>query len=79
MLTLYHDHNAVCCQKVELTLFEKGVTYEDHIISLFRSEQYSPDYLKINPRGVVPALSHDGAILIESTVICEYINETFDG
>ena len=79
MLTLYHDYNAVCCQKVELTLFEKGVTYEDHIISLFRSEQYSPDYLKINPRGVVPALSHDGAILIESTVICEYIDETFDG
>jgi glutathione S-transferase len=79
MLTLYHDHNAVCCQKVELALFEKGVTYKDHIISLFRSEQYSTDYLKINPRGVVPALLHDGSILIESTVICEYVNETFDG
>jgi glutathione S-transferase len=79
MLTLYHDHNAVCCQKVELTLFEKDVRYEEKIISLFRSEQYSSEYLKINPRGVVPSLVHDGNVLIESTIICEYINEVFDG
>ena len=79
MLTLYHDHNAVCCQKVQLALFEKGVVCSDHIVSLFLSEQYSSEYLKINPRGVVPALLHDGVILIESTVICEYINETFAG
>jgi glutathione S-transferase len=79
MLRLYHDHNAVCCQKAELTLFEKGVEYEEQIISLFRSEQYSPEYLEINPRGIVPALSHEGQTIIESTLICEYINEAFPG
>jgi glutathione S-transferase len=79
MLTLYHDHNAVCCQKVELALYEKNVSYENRTISLFRSEQYSPEYLKINPRGIVPSLVHDDTILVESTIICEYINEVFGG
>ena len=79
MLKLYHDHNAVCCQKVELTLCEKAVSYDAQIISLFKSEQYSPEYLKINPRGVVPTLIHDGSIIIESTLVCEYINDSFPG
>lgn len=79
MLTLYHDHNAVCCQKVELTLLEKGVDYDDRIVSLFKSEQYSAEYLKINPRGVVPTIVHAGNTIIESTVICEYINEALPG
>jgi glutathione S-transferase len=77
MLTLYHDRNAVCCQKVELALSEKGVDYDGRTVSLFRSEQYDPAYLKINPRGVVPTLVHDGATIIESTVICEYLDEAF--
>lgn len=79
MLTLYHDHNAVCCQKVELTLVEKGVQYEGRVVSLFKSEQYSPEYLKINPRGIVPTIVHNGHTIIESTVICEYINEALPG
>lgn len=79
MLKLYHDHNAVCCQKVELALHEKGLNYEEQIVSLFKSEQYSPEYLKVNPRGVVPTLVHDGNVIIESTLICEYIEEAFGG
>ena len=77
MLTLYHDHNAVCCQKVELALFEKGLEFEGRVVPLFRSAQYEPDYLKINPRGVVPTLVHNGRTIIESTVICEYLDEIF--
>lgn len=77
MLTLYRDHNAVCCHKVELVLAEKGLDFETVTVPLFRSAQYEPDYLRINPRGVVPTLVHDGATIIESTVICEYVDETF--
>ncbi len=77
MLTLYRDHNAVCCHKVELVLAEKGLDFEAVTVPLFRSAQYDPDYLRINPRGVVPTLVHDGATIIESTVICEYVDETF--
>ena len=77
MLTLYHDRNAVCCQKVELVFSEKGIPFDDRVVSLFRSEQYAPEYLRINPRGVVPTIVHDGQTIIESTVICEYLDEAF--
>jgi glutathione S-transferase len=77
MLTLYDFGNSVCCQKVGITLTEKGLTWEARRVDLFKSEQYDPDYLKLNPKGVVPTLVHDGVTVIESTLICEYIDETF--
>jgi glutathione S-transferase len=46
-------------------------------VDLFRSEQYDPAYLKLNPKEVVPTLVHDGKPVIESTLICEYLDETF--
>ncbi len=77
MLTLYRDHNAVCCQKVELVLFEKGLAFESRTVPLFLAAQFEPAYLEINPRGVVPTLVHEGSTIIESTVICEYLEESF--
>ncbi|MCY4167712.1 MAG: glutathione S-transferase family protein [Rhodobacter sp.] len=79
MPILYHDVNAVCCQKVEMALAEKDVTYDEKIISLFKNEQYSKEYLQINGRGIVPTFVDDGATIIESTVICEYIEDRFPG
>lgn len=77
MLTLYDFGNSVCCQKVRITLTEKGLTWEAIRVDLFKSEQYDPKYLKLNPKGVVPTLVHDGTPVIESTLICEYLDETF--
>ena len=77
MLTLYDFGNSVCCQKVRITLCEKGLDWEASPVNLFRSEQYDPAYLKLNPKGVVPTLVHDGKPVNELTLICEYIDETF--
>lgn len=77
MLVLYEFGNSVCCQKVRLALCEKGLRWESRQVNLFRSEQYHPEYLKLNPKGVVPTLVHDGRPVIESTLICEYIDELF--
>ena len=77
MLDLYHFTNSVCSQKVRMTLFEKGLEWKGHEVNLFTSEQYDPEYLKLNPKGYVPALIHDGAAIRESTLICEYLNEVF--
>jgi glutathione S-transferase len=77
MLILYDFGNSVCCQKVRITLVEKGLTWEARRVDLFKTEQYDPAYLKLNPKGVVPTLVHDGTPVIESTLICEYIDETF--
>jgi glutathione S-transferase len=77
MLKLYTAHNSICTQKVFLTLIEKGLEWESEYIDLFKNEQYRPDYLRLNPKGVVPTLIHEGHPVIESTLICEYIDRTF--
>ena len=40
-------------------------------------DQFDPAYLKLNPKGVVPTLVDDDAVIRESTVICEYLDEAF--
>ena len=77
MITLYQYGNSVCAQKVRLTLCEKGLPFETCNVDLFRAEQYNPEYLKLNPKGLVPTLVHDGAPVIESTLICEYLEDAY--
>ena len=77
MLTLYDFGNSVCCQKVRITMRAKGLAWQAVNVNLFKAEQYDPEYLKLNPRGLVPTLVHDGRPVIESTLICEYIDEAF--
>ena len=55
----------------------KGISWEPVKVDLFKTEQYDPKYLKLNPKGVVPTLVHNGKPVIESTLICEYTDETF--
>ena len=77
MLTLYHGDTAVCAAKVRVVLSEKGIEWQGKEINLGRGDQFDREYLKLNPNGVVPTLVHDGNVLIESTVINEYLDEVF--
>ncbi len=77
MLTLYHSDFSTCSQKVRLCLAEKGLEWTSHPIDLGAGEHLSEAYLALNPNGVVPALRHEEAVLIESQVICEYLDEQF--
>ena len=77
MLKLYCSSNSVCTQKVLITLHEKELSFEIQEINLFRNEQYNSEYLKLNPKGVVPTLEHGKHIIVESTLICEYLDDTF--
>jgi glutathione S-transferase len=77
MLKLYTARNSICTQKVFITLDEKSIPYEMQNVNLFTNEQYSPEYLKLNPKGVVPTLLDDGKAVVESTLICEYLDETY--
>lgn len=77
MLKLYTAENSICTQKVFLTLIEKGLDWESEYIDLFKNEQYRPEYLRLNPKGVVPTLMHEGKPVVESTLICEYIDQAF--
>ena len=79
MLTLYHFGDSLCSIKVRLCLSEKGVEYDAKFIDLMKFENLEPDYLALNPNGVLPTIVHDGKPVIESTVINEYIDEAFAG
>ena len=77
MLTLYHHGSSVCAAKVRFTLAEKGIEWTGRYVDILKGDQFDPDYLKLNPKAVVPTLVHDGHVLVESTAICEYIDEKF--
>jgi glutathione S-transferase len=77
MIELYHYGFSVCSQKVRLVLAEKGLDFVSHEIDLFSGAQHDPAYVVLNPNHVVPTLVHDGAALIESTLINEYLDEAF--
>jgi glutathione S-transferase len=77
--TLYHNAMSTCSQKVRLALEEKGVAWESREINLLAGEQKSPGYLAVNPNGVVPALQVGDTVILESTVINEYIDAHFPG
>ncbi|MEJ2761574.1 MAG: glutathione S-transferase family protein [Gammaproteobacteria bacterium] len=77
MLELYHWEPNAESAKVMLCLKEKGVEFKSHYVNILELEQYSKDFLAINPAGQVPVLVHDGKILTDSTLITEYIEEAF--
>ncbi len=77
MLVLYHAPISTCSQKVRLCLAEKGLQWQSEIIDFTRMDHLSEAYLRLNPNGVVPTLVHDDRPIIDSAVICEYLEETF--
>ena len=77
MLELHHNNMSVCSAKVRLVLREKGLEPVEHHYNLRKGDQFAADYMALNPMGVVPTLVHDGRPVIESTLICEYLDEAF--
>jgi GSH-dependent disulfide-bond oxidoreductase len=61
--------------KIALFLEEAGVAYEPHAIDTRKGDQFSADYLKINPNGKVPAIVDDGAVVFDSNAILLYLAE----
>lgn len=77
MIELYHNDMSVCAQKVRLVLAEKKLTWEGHHLNLRAGDQQKLEYLKLNPNAVVPTLVDDGTVIIESTVISEYLDDAY--
>lgn len=77
MLELYHHGSSACAAKVRFALEEKRLPWTGRYVDILRGEQFEPEFLALNPKAVVPVLVHDGAVLTESTVICEYLDEVF--
>src|SRR3546814_14435350 len=76
-LILYHAPRSSASRRVRLFLEEKGLAYESHVVDLSLQQHHSPEYLRINPLGVVPTILHEGRPLHESGTICEYLDDVF--
>ena len=79
MITLYHAHHSTCSQKVRIVLAEKEQEFETVFLDLGKKDQLEPEYLKLNPNGVVPTLVDGPDVILESSVICEYLDERYPG
>ena len=78
MLVLHHAWRSSASRRVRLCLAEKGLEFEGRIVDLTKMEHHTPEFLKLNPNGVIPLLIlEDGRSLYESGTICEYLDETY--
>ncbi len=74
-MILYNYFRSSTSYRVRLALNIKNIAYEYRPINLLKHEQRSPEYLKINPLGGVPTLTHNGHNIPESFAIMEYLDE----
>ncbi|UVO50641.1 glutathione S-transferase family protein [Sphingomonas sp. SUN019] len=76
-LKYYHAEPLANSLKSMAPLFEKGLAFESVYVNLHKFEQHEPWFVAINPEGQVPVLDHDGAIITQTTVINEYLEDAF--
>lgn len=76
-LALYHFGPLANSLTPLLCLLEKGLEFENRVLDSRKWEHHDPAFRAINPEGMVPVLVHDGRVVRESTVINEYLEDTF--
>jgi glutathione S-transferase len=76
---LWHAGMSNCSQRCRITLSELGQSFASHIVDLRMAENATEEFQQINPNGVVPALVHDGMVIVNSVDILAYLDETFGG
>jgi hypothetical protein len=71
VIELYHHGSSVCAARVRLALAEKKLEWKGHYIDILKGDQFSAEYMKLNPKAVVPTLVDDGNVIPESTRLLE--------
>jgi glutathione S-transferase len=75
-LTLYAAPNT-CATAVHIVLEQAGADYDTVRVDFSRNEQRSPEYLKLNPKGRVPALVTERGVLTEVPALLLYVAQRF--
>ncbi len=76
-IELFHFWDSFCSFKVRICLEEKGLAWRGIHVDLMAFENLKPAYLSVNPKGVVPTLRHDGALIPESSIINEFLEDAY--
>ena len=74
-MKLYTFFRSSAAFRVRIALNLKGLQYESLPKAFARNEHRAPDYLALNPQGLIPALAIDGVVLSQSLAIIEYLND----
>ena len=73
MMKLYQYNYSPNSRRVRIFLAEKGLEVPCVEIDISKGMSHTPEYLKINPMGEVPALElDDSSVITESVAICRY-------
>jgi glutathione S-transferase len=70
----YYPSNASMAPHILLE--ELGVPFELALVDRTRDAHKSPQYLKLNPNGLIPVLIHDDLVLYETAAICLHLADT---
>ena len=76
MLTFYYAPDT-CALASHIALEHVGAEYETVRVDFARNEQRSTNYLRVNPKGRVPALKTSRGILTETPAILLFISQTY--
>lgn len=76
-MILHGYFRSTASYRVRLALNIKGLDFANVSHHLRNNEQRAPEYLQLNPQGLVPSLNVGGRILTQSLAICEYLEEAF--
>ncbi len=71
----YHPSNASFV--VNVLLRELGQPFEPVLVDRAQGAHKAPEYLKLNPNGLIPVLEHDGLVLYETAAICLHLVDCF--
>ncbi len=74
---ILHDYfRSSAAYRVRIALNLKGLEPQRRFVHLRKAEQRSPEFLRVNPQGLVPVLVDGGTVLTQSLAIIEYLDET---
>lgn len=76
MLTFYYAPGT-CAMATHLALEYSGAPYEAKRLDFKQNQQRSPEYLKVNPKGRVPALVTDRGVLTETPALLQFVAQSF--
>ncbi len=77
MIKLYDSVNCPYGQKVRIALAEKGLSYDLILVDIAAGETRRPEFLRLNPYGRVPVLIDEDAVIYDSTIINEYLDDEY--
>ena len=75
--TILFQHPGACSQVTMAALEEIGLPFTDRLVDMTAGAQKEADYLRVNPKGKLPALIHDGQVMTQNAAILFFLDRRY--